>query len=382
MIYLDNNATTPIAAEVITAMTDALEGVFGNPSSGHAAGTKARDVIEAGRSDVAALIGAANPNEIVFTASGTESDNWAIFGAARMRPEKRHIITTTVEHEAVRKPIESLERRGYRVSRVEVDIDGRLSVERLVSLIDDDTLLVSVMLANNETGILFPVELVGRAIKQHADVLFHVDAVNAAGKVPIDVREASIDLLALSAHKFQGPKGIGAMYIREGIGLPSFMLGGGQERGRRSGTEAVHQIAGMGAAAKLAADGSANVRVQNLRDRLERGILSSIPGSYLSGTGRSDERLPNTSSISFENINGEMIAARLDAAGVCVSTGSACHAQERKASSVLQAMGVPYSRAMGAIRFSLGRGNTLDDIDRVLEILPGIIEELRHISGN
>lgn len=382
MIYLDNNATTPLAAEVVTAMTDALEGVFGNPSSRHAAGAKARDVVEAGRSDVAVLVGAASPNEVVFTASGTESDNWAIFGAARMRPEKRHIITTNVEHEAVRKPIESLEDSGYRVSRVEVDIDGRLSVDQLISLIGTDTLLVSLMLANNETGILFPVETVGRAIKRHADVLFHVDAVNAAGKVPIDVRKASIDLLAVSAHKFQGPKGIGAIYIREGIEPPAFLLGGGQERGRRSGTEAVHQIAGMGAAAKHAADGSANVRVRNLRDRLEHGILSSIPGSYLNGTSRSEERLPNTSSISFENVNGEMIAARLDAAGVCVSTGSACHSQDRTASSVLQSMGVPYSRAMGSIRFSLGRTNTEDEIDRVLEILPGIIKELRHISGN
>ncbi len=382
MIYLDNNATTPIASEVIAAMTDVITNVHGNPSSAHAAGAVAREVIETARADVAALVGAERPDEIVFTSSGTESDNWAIFGAALIRSEKRHIITTTVEHEAVRKPIESLERRGYRVSRVEVDIDGRLSVDKLASLIDADTFLVSVMLANNETGILFPVDAIGRVIKERSNALFHVDAVNAAGKVPIDVRKASIDLLAVSAHKFQGPKGIGAMYIRDGITIPAMMFGGGQERGLRAGTEAVHQIAGIGAAAKLAADMTVTEQVRNLRDRLEIGIISSIPGSYLNGTDRNAERLPNTSSISFENTNGEMILARLDAAGVCVSTGSACHSQERVASPVLQAMGVPYSRAMGSIRFSLGRGNSLDDIDQVLEILPGMINELRGIAGN
>lgn len=382
MIYLDNNATTPIAAEVISVMTDAIKCVYGNPSSGHSIGAEARDLVGSARACVAALVGAEHPEEIVFTASGTESDNWAIFGAAQMRPEKRHIIMTTIEHEAVRKPVESLERRGYRVSRLEVDIDGHLSIDQLISLIDDDTLLISVMLANNETGVLFPVELIGQVIRERSDALFHVDAVNAAGKVPIDVRRASIDLLALSGHKFQGPKGIGAMYVRKGVSLPPIMLGGAQESGLRAGTEAVHQIAGLGAAAKLAVDRSPNVRVQHLRDRLEFGILSSIPGSFLNGTVRSDERLPNTSSISFENTNGQMILARLDSAGVCVSTGSACHSQERTASSVLQAMGVPYSRSMGAIRFSLGRGNTENDIDRVLEILPGIIEELRLISGN
>lgn len=382
MIYLDNNATTPVASEVLDVMNDALRGVYGNPSSAHNIGRSARIAVDKARAEVAELVGAVRTDEIVFTASGTEADNWAIFGAAQMRPEKRHIITTVVEHEAVRKPIDELEKRGYRVTRIEVDADGKMDVSRLLAEIGDDTLLVSVMQANNETGVLFPIEQIGLGVKQRSNALFHVDAVNAAGKVPIDVTKASIDLLAVAAHKFHGPKGIGVLYIRDGIALPAVMLGGGQESGRRAGTEAVHQIAGIGAAAKLALEHPATAHVQKMRDRLEQGILTTIPKAFRNGTDQAEHRLPNTSSISFENINGAMIMARLDVAGVCVSTGSACHSQESSSSSVLQSMGVPYSRAMGSIRFSLGRYNTQAEIDRVVDILPDIIAELKSIAGN
>ena len=382
MIYFDNNATTQLAPTVLDAMRRSLEGLYGNPSSAYELGRESTLLIGEARESVASLIGGADPGEIVFTSGGTESDNWAILGALEMQPAKDHIITTRVEHEAVRKTCERLEKRGCRVTWLDVDESGALDLDTLADALGQETALVSIMLANNETGILFPVAEVAKIVKQNSDALFHADGVNAVGKIPIDIKGWGLDLLSLSAHKFHGPKGVGALYIRDGVKLPSMYTGGGQESGRRAGTEAVHQIAGLAAAAKFVNEMTAMNRVREMRDRLESAILKSIPNAFLNGTGDPKKRLPNTSYISFEDTNGEMILARLDDAGVCVSTGSACNSQDHTASAVLQAMNVPYTRAMGSIRFSLGRFNTIAEVDHVIDILPGIITDLRRIGGN
>ncbi len=381
MTYFDNNATTGVAPEVLDAMLPFLKGSFGNPSSAYEIGREARRVIERARQSVASLLGAAAATEIIFTSCGTESDNWAILGALGTSPEKKHIITTTVEHDAVRKQLKRLESGGFRVTWLEVDEEGGLDPAELRSALSAETALVTIMLANNETGILFPVEELGEIIREHSDALFHVDGVNAAGKVPIDLSSAEIDLFSISAHKFHGPKGVGALYIRDGVELTPFLTGGGQEKGRRAGTEAVHQIAGIGAAAEFVADLTPMDDVRKLRGRLENGILDKIPNSRLNGTADGAKRLPNTSSISFENTNGEMILHRLDQVGICVSTGSACNAADHSASPVLAAMNIPYSWAMGSIRFSLGRFNTAEEVDTVLAVLPEIVAELRTLSG-
>jgi cysteine desulfurase len=380
MIYFDNNATTKIATEVRDAMTTFLDDRFGNPSSAYELGRDAREAVESSRESVAKLLGA-NSSEIVFTSGGTESDNWAIRGALGRDPSKQHIITTRVEHEAVRKLCEMIERDGGDVTWLEVDEAGSLDLDALRRAIRRDTAIVSIMLANNETGVLFPVAQVADIVKEHSDALFHVDGVNAAGKVAIDLGSTRIDLFSISAHKFHGPKGVGALYVRDGVSLESFAIGGGQESGRRAGTEAVHQIAGLGAAAELAADLSPMERVRSLRDKFESGILSKFWNASLNGTSGPQHRLPNTSNISFENVNGEAILARLDDAGICVSTGSACNAAEQKASPVLQAMNIPFSKAMGSIRFSLGRYNTEDEVDLVVRELERIIPELERIGG-
>lgn len=381
MIYFDNNATTRIAPEVFEAMAPFLREFYGNPSSAHGFGREARRAVEAARESVAFLLGASASDEIVFTSCGTESDNWAILGALEARPEKDHIITTRVEHEAVRKLCEKLERGKYCVTWLDVDESGALDLDQLRSAVDKRTAVVSVMLANNETGVLFPFDAIGQIVKEHSDAILHVDGVNAVGKVPIELKNGQIDLFSISAHKFHGPKGIGALYIRQGVELAPFLIGGGQETGKRAGTEAVHQIAGIGAAARLVSDLSEMDRVRALRDRLENEILKKIPNSRLNGTPDPAKRLPNTSNISFENTNGEAILARLNDLGVCASTGSACNSDDHTASPVLQAMSIPYSQAMGAIRFSLGRYNTDEEVDLVLERLPEIVEELRHISA-
>lgn len=381
MIYLDNNATTPVAGEVFDAMRPFLQKDFGNPSSAHFAGTNVRKAVDNAREAVARLVGARSPGEITFTSSGTEADNWAILGTLEAMPEKKHVITTRVEHEAVRKLCEKLEDGGYRVSWIEVDEDGSLDITRLREELTDDTAIVSAMLANNETGILFPVAEIAEIVKESSGAVFHVDAVNAAGKVPLDVRETNVDLLSISAHKFHGPKGIGALYIREGVKLSSMLIGGGQESGRRAGTEAVHQIAGMGAAALIALDLAPMENVRRLRDKLESQLLSAVPNAFLNGTNDPLHRLPNTSNISFAETNGEMILHRLDELGICVSTGSACNSETQTASPVLQAMNVPYSRAMGAIRFSLGRYSSEEDIEAVVREVPRIVNELRELLG-
>ncbi|HEY8563377.1 MAG TPA: aminotransferase class V-fold PLP-dependent enzyme [Pyrinomonadaceae bacterium] len=380
MIYFDNNATTAIAPEVFEAMRPFLTARFGNPSSAHAAGREARKIVEEARAAVASLVGARHAEEVVFTSCGTESDNWAILGSLEADPAKKHIVTTRVEHEAVRKLCEKLEKKGYEVTWLEVDERGFLDLDELRNSLRADTALVSVMLANNETGILFPVAEIAEIVKVNSAAAFHVDGVNAVGKVPINLKETEIDLFSLSGHKFHAPKGTGALYVRQNFKLPPLLIGGGQESARRAGTEAVHQIAALGKAAELARDFSPMEKVFALRNKLENEILGKIPNSRLNGTGVYGRRLPNTSSISFENTNGEAILARLDARGVCVSTGSACNAENHAASAVLEAMNVPYSSAMGAIRFSLGRYNTDAEVDRVLEILPAIVAELHSLS--
>ncbi len=380
MIYFDNNATTRIAPEVFAAMQPFLTEFYGNPSSAYNFALEGRKAIESSREKLAALVGAKNANEIFFTSGGTESDNWAILGTLEANPDKKHIITTSIEHEAVRKLCEKLERGGYEISRLEVGGDGTLDLDELKAVLRSDTAIVSAMLANNETGVLFPVEEIARLVKEYSNAYVHVDGVNAVGKIPINLKNTEIDLFSVSGHKFHAPKGIGALYVRENVELPSFLIGGGQENAKRAGTEAVHQIAAIGAAAELVADFSPMNEVFQLRNRLENEILNKIPNSRLNGTADYEKRLPNTANISFENLNGEAILARLNDAGVCVSTGSACNAENHTASAVLQAMNIPYSQAMGAIRFSLGRYNTAAEVDFVLKVLPPIIEELHHLS--
>ncbi|MEP6847286.1 MAG: aminotransferase class V-fold PLP-dependent enzyme [Acidobacteriota bacterium] len=380
MIYFDNNATTATAPQAVDAMTPYLSGSYGNPSSSHAMGLTARDAVASARDQVAALLNG-DPSEIFFTSGGTEADNWAVFAGFGSRPESDHVITTKVEHEAVGNSCRALEQSRARVTWLDVDRDGLIDLDDLKRALTKKTAIVSIMMANNETGVLFPVEEIADVVKGNSDALFHVDAVNAAGKIKIDLAAPGIDLLSISGHKFHGPKGIGALFIRRGVEIKPYLIGGRQERAARAGTEAVHQIVGLGIAARLASDLSLMERVRSLRDRLEKGILDLIPKAFLNGTSDKALRLPNTSNISFENTNGEAILARLDDIGICVSTGSACNSDRHTASPVLQAMNVPYSQAMGSIRFSLGRYNSEDEIDLVIEKLPGIVEDLRALAA-
>ncbi|MDX6694768.1 MAG: cysteine desulfurase [Blastocatellia bacterium] len=380
MIYLDNNATTRVAPEVFEAMRPYLTELYGNPSSAHTFGRRMRASVERAREQVAELVGAREASEIVFTSCGSEADNWAIRGTLEARPDKRHIVTTRVEHEAVRNLCERLERSGYEVTWLEVDGQGNLNLEELRAALKPETCIVSVMLANNETGVLFPVAEIGRIVRAHSEALFHVDGVQAVGKIPINLRETEVDLFALAGHKFHAPKGVGALYVRERVRLAPFLIGGGQERGRRAGTEAVPYIVALGAACELAQNFDGHETIRRLRDRLEDTILSRIPHTRLNGTTERDHRLPNTANISFEHIEGESILAHLDEANICVSTGSACNAESHVASAVLRAMNVPYTAAQGSIRFSLGRYNTERDIEETLAILPSIIERLAQMS--
>ena len=379
MIYLDNNATTRVASEVVEAMQPYLGEFFGNPSSAHTLGRRMKQAIEQAREQVATLIGATDTSEIVFTSCGSESDNWAIRGALALQPDKKHLVTTLVEHEAVRNVCRSLEGEGYEVTWIGVNDRGEIDLDSLRDALRTDTALVSVMLANNETGVLFPVNEIGRIVRERSDALFHVDGVQAVGKIQIDL--TNVDLFALSGHKLYAPQGIGALYIRKGVSLPSFIIGGAQEQGRRAGTSAVPNIVGLGAACKLARDDSGNddhSRIRDLRDRLENGILENIPNTRRNGDPVN--RLPNTSNISFEYIEGQNILLHLDQRGICVSTGSACHSTSHASSPTLHAMQVPYTAAQGSIRFSLGRYNTEEDIDTTLRVLPGIIEKLAAMS--
>jgi cysteine desulfurase len=380
MIYLDNNATTRVAPEVLDAMQPYLSEYFGNPSSAHALGREMKRAVDHAREQVAKLIGAGETSEIVFTSCGSESDNWAIRSALATQPQKKHIITTQVEHEAVRNVCRSLEQEGYEVTWLGVDSNGELDLDGLRSAVRADTALVSIMLANNETGMLFPIEEIGRIAREKSEAVFHVDGVQAVGKIPIDLKNTSVDLFALSGHKLHAPQGIGAHYIRKGLSLPSFILGGAQEQGRRAGTSAVPNIVGLGAACQLALDDNNHEHVEQLRNRLEDQILANIPNARLNGSADRSKRIPNTSNISFEYVDGQNILMHLDQAGICVSTGSACHSTSHESSPTLRAMNVPFTAAQGSIRFSLGRYNTDADIDTTLSVLPAIIEKLAAMS--
>lgn len=376
LIYLDNNATTRVAPEVVEAMQPYLSEFFGNPSSAHTLGRTMKQAVEQAREQVATLIGAAEASEIVFTSCGSESDNWAIRGALASQPGKKHIVTTLVEHEAVRNVCRALEAEGYEVSWIGVNEHGEIDLDSLRDALRPDTALVSVMLANNETGVLFPVNEIGLMVRERSKALFHVDGVQAVGKMPIDL--TGVDLFALSGHKLHAPQGIGALYIRKGVSLPSYIIGGAQEQGRRAGTSAVPNIVGLGAACKLAQEDDDHSRIRDLRDRLENGILENIPNTRRNGDPVN--RLPNTSNISFEYVEGQNIMLHLDQLGICVSTGSACHSSTHQSSPTLHAMNVPYTAAQGSIRFSLGRYNTDEDIENTLRVLPEIIEKLAAMS--
>ena len=380
MIYLDNNATTQVAPEVFDAMQPYLSKFFGNPSSAHALGREMKQAVENAREQVAGLLGATDASEIVFTSCGSESDNWAIRGALALRQGKRHIVTTQVEHEAVRNLCALLEKDGYEVTWLGVSETGELDLEALRAALRPDTALVSTMLANNETGVLFPIEEVGRIVHENSEALYHVDGVQAVGKIPIDLKSMEVDLFALSGHKLHAPQGVGALYLRNSISLAPFIVGGAQEQRRRAGTLAVPNIVGLGAACRLAQGDDGPEQIKNLRDKLEDGILEQIPNARVNGTRERSKRLPNTSNISFEYVEGQNILEHLDRAGICVSTGSACHSTTHESSATLKAMNVPYTAAQGSIRFSLGRYNTEADVETTLRVLPEIIEKIAAMS--
>ena len=380
MIYLDNNATTRVAAEVLDAMHPYLSHLFGNPSSGHTPGRQMKCAVEDAREQVALVIGAEDLSEIVFTSCGSESDNWAIKGVFASRTERKHVVTTRVEHEAVRNVCRHLEQNGYEVTWLGVNQNGEIDLDELGAALRPDTALVSIMLANNETGVLFPMKQIGEIIRAKSEAVFHVDGVQAVGKIPIDLKKTEVDLFALSGHKLHAPQGIGALYVRKGLELPSFILGGGQEEGRRAGTSAVPNIVGLGAACSLARTDDKHRQIESMRNKLEDGILNNIPNTHLNGATDRTKRLPNTSNISFEHIDGQSILARLDYEGICVSTGSACHSTTHESSPTLQAMNVPYSRAQGSIRFSVGRYNTEEEIETTLRVLLDVIAKLAEMA--
>jgi len=376
---MDNNATTQVDTRVAEAMEPFLKEQWGNPSSMHSFGGQVRAAVEEARRQVAELLGAADPSEIIFTSGGTESDNAAISSALQAFPEKRHIITTRVEHPAVRSVCHYWKRKGYSVSEIPVDSHGLLDIEAMEDAITEHTALVTVMWANNETGVIFPVEEIAAMTKRHG-ALFHTDAVQAVGKVQMNLAESPIDMLSLSGHKFHSPKGIGALYVKKGTPYRPFVRGGHQENGRRAGTEPVHQIVALGTAAVVAAENMEREQgeVSKLRDRLEKELLERIPDSRVNG--HPERRLPNTSNISFEGVEGEGILLLLSDAGIAASSGSACTSGTLEPSHVLRAMGVPFNFAHGSIRFSLSRFNDEADVVHVLESLPSIISRLREIS--
>ena len=379
VIYVDNNATTMVAPEVLDAMLPYFSELYGNPSSMHSFGGDVATKIKAARENVAQLMGA-SPDEIVFTSCGTESDGTAIRAAIESYPDKKHIVTSRVEHPAVKNLCETLSKKGYRTSFVPVDSSGRLNLDYLYDSLSEDTAVVSLMWGNNETGVIFPVEEISHEVKSRG-ILFHTDAVQAVGKIPIDVNQTGIDMLSLSGHKFHSPKGIGALYIRKGTKFAPFMVGGHQEKGRRGGTENTASIIGLGKASQLAAahlKENGYERVGQLRDRLEARLLEQIPQSMVNGDR--ENRLLNTTSIAFEYVEGEAILLMMNEHGICASSGSACTSGSLEPSHVLRAMGVPFTAAHGSIRFSLSRYNTEAEIDVILEKLPPVIERLRDLS--
>ena len=379
-IYLDYNATTPPSTSVVDRMSAVLREEFGNPSSVHHFGQRAKALLDEARTQVANLLGA-DPSEIVFTGSGTEGDNIAIRGLAEaLEPTgRRHIVTSAIEHEAVLNTVKALGRRGWRTTLLPVDASGIVSPDALRDALADDTALVSIMHANNEIGTIQPIAELA-AIARERRAVFHTDAVQTAGKVAIDVRALGVNLLTISAHKFYGPKGVGAMWIRRGVRLQSALTGGKQERGRRSGTENVAGIVGMGVAAReaLAKMREEQARLRTLRDTLESQILGRVSGTARNGSA--EPRVANTTNISFDRIEAESLLIALDLEGIAVSTGSACSSGTLEPSHVLKAMGLPAHRTQNSIRFSLGAANTEEDIERVVAVLPGIVEKLRSLT--
>jgi len=377
-IYLDNNATTRVAPEVLEEMLPYLQDFYGNPSSMHTFGGQVGRKVRQAREQVAKILGAA-PEEIIFTSCGTESDNTAIRSALATNPGKRHIVTTRVEHPAVHSLAARLAQEGCRVTEIPVDAEGRLHMEQYAKSLSPDTAIVSMMWANNETGVIFPVEEAA-TLAHNRGILFHTDAVQAVGKIPIDMRQNCIDMLSISGHKLHAPKGVGALYVRKGTRFSPFLIGGHQEKGRRGGTENVPSIIALGLACDLAAQKmtTENTVVKELRDRLENALLTKVPRCRVNGDRIN--RLPNTSNISFEFVEGEAILLRLDEYAICASSGSACTSGSLQPSHVLRAMGVPFTMAHGSIRFSLSVYNTENDIDTVIDTLPGIIENLRALS--
>ncbi len=379
VVYLDNNATTRVDPAVLEAMLPYFSDYYGNPSSMHSFGGGVGARIRAAREQLAQLIGA-SPEEIVFTSCGTESDSTAIHAAIESHPGKRHLVTSRVEHPAVKNLYEALSKKGFRTTFVPVDGQGRLDLDYLFESLDDDTAIVSLMWANNETGVIFPIEEVAPRVQERG-IVFHTDAVQAVGKLPIDLARSAVDMLSLSGHKLHGPKGIGALYVRKGTKFAPFMIGGHQERNRRGGTENTAAIIGLGKAAELArrhleTEGTRGVSA--LRDRLEQDLLARVPHTRVNGDPA--HRLPNTTSVAFEYVEGEAILLMLNEYGICASSGSACTSGSLEPSHVLRAMGVPFTAAHGSIRFSLSRYTTGKEVDAVLEALPPIIARLRELS--
>lgn len=377
-IYLDNNATTKVDEAVFEEMRPYFCELYGNPSSMHFFGGQVQSKVTEARERVADLLGA-SPDEIIFTACGTESDNAAIRSALEVFPDRKHIITSRVEHPAVLTQCRNLRQKGYRVTEIGVDGAGRLDMEELKTAVDDDTVIVSLMWANNETGVIFPVEEAA-AIAKSKGALFHSDAVQAIGKIPINMGASSIDMLSLSGHKLHAPKGIGVLYVRRGTPFRPFMVGGHQEKSRRAGTENAAAIIALGKACQLAGQymEAENTTVKAMRDRLQDALMNVIPHARINGGGA--ERLPNTTSIAFEFVEGEAILLLLSEFGICASSGSACTSGSLEPSHVLRAMGVPFTCAHGSIRFSLSRYTTDAEIDTVIREMPPIIARLRQMS--
>jgi len=377
-IYVDNNATTQVSPEVLEEMLPYFNEFYGNPSSMHTFGGKVEHKITEARARIASLLGV-SPEEIIFTSCGTESDSTAIRSVILSNPDKKHILTSRVEHPAVKNLYEYLSKNGYRVTFVPVDRKGRLDLDYLYENLSDDTALISIMWANNESGVIFPIEEISKVVREKG-IVFHTDAVQAVGKFPIDLKAIDIDMLSLSGHKLHGPKGVGALYVRRGTKYTPFMIGGHQEKGRRGGTENVASIIGLGKACELAAAylSDNNNQVKQLRDKLENEILKRVPNTIINGDR--NHRLPNTTSIAFEYVEGESILLMMDEFGICASSGSACTSGSLEPSHVLRAMGVPFTAAHGSVRFSLSKYNTEEEIDFIIEKLPPIIERLRELS--
>lgn len=381
VVYMDNNATTRVAPEVLEAMLPYYSELYGNPSSMHTFGGQVEKSVVEARQKIADLLHA-DPEELVFTSCGTESDSTAILSALQSFSDKRHIVTTRVEHPAVKNLCEGLDKltgHKHRITQLPVERDGTLDLKKYEESLADDTAIVSVMWANNETGVIFPIEEMAKMAKERG-ILFHTDAIQAIGKIPIDLSRVPVDFLSLSGHKLHAPKGIGVLYVRKGTPYAPFLIGGHQEHGRRGGTENVASIVGLGRACEFVAANmeEENTRVRALRDKLEKGLLENVPSSILNG--HKTDRLPNTTNISFEYIEGESILLHLDRLGICASSGSACTSGSLEPSHVLRAMGVPFTAAHGSIRFSLSVYNTEDEVDYILENIPPIIANLREMS--